>query len=170
MDTDAFQQALNTTLRERNWTLSQMGRAAGIQPSILSRWLSSPAGGGSVSRPSPRNLQKLAPVLGLSYEDLMRMCGYLPGPPTEPDPLDAYLSETTSEMREVLRGVDRMWWATIVKAFSRGVDHGRDVAAAINNQQSQQHPVKSAPPHRIKSAQSPFNSTPSPGDTRLTEN
>ncbi len=76
MDLAPFRTAVEDALRARDWSLSRLGRETGIQPSVLSRWLSE---GGS--RPSPRNLEKLSAGLGVDYEQMMQLCGYLPSEP-----------------------------------------------------------------------------------------
>ncbi len=78
MDLQPFRAAIEDTLRVRGWSLNRLGRETKIQASVISRWLNVPEGA-AASRPSPANLEKLAPVIGVPYEDLMRMCGYLPG-------------------------------------------------------------------------------------------
>lgn len=72
----AFPTWLRARLDAQGWTKSDLERASGVHNSIIWRWMSEPP-----RRPTPANLKKIAPHLGVSYEDLMRMCGYLPGQP-----------------------------------------------------------------------------------------
>ena len=109
MGIDQFRELLETTMRTRDWSLSRLGREAGIQPSIISRWLNAPSNG-PMSRPSPRNLEKLAPVLGVPYEDLMRVCGYLPpnGDLAEVDPDVAAIAAVWPSLDEGIRRAVRI--------------------------------------------------------------
>lgn len=69
-----FPEWLRARLDERQWTSGDLGRASGVSNSIIWRWLSD-----RPNRPTPANLEKIAPVLGVAYEELLRLCGYLPG-------------------------------------------------------------------------------------------
>src|SRR5690242_16924689 len=64
-------------LERRGWSQARLAEATEISQSLISKHLT-----GAERRrvkPSPANLEKYADVLGATYEDLMRMCGYLPG-------------------------------------------------------------------------------------------
>lgn len=74
MDLDEFRETLKAwherTGRNQAWLAGQTG----ISANVISRWE-----GKRPTRPMPDNLAKLAPVIEVPYEDLMRMCGYMPG-------------------------------------------------------------------------------------------
>lgn len=72
----AFQDWLRARLTELDWTNADLERATGVSNSIIWRWLAS-----SPRRPTPANLKKIAGPLGVPYEDLMKLCNYLPGEP-----------------------------------------------------------------------------------------
>ena len=55
-------------------TLGDLGRASRIAVSTLSRIEA------GTQRPTPATLKKLAPCLGVSYQHLMALAGYLPPP------------------------------------------------------------------------------------------
>lgn len=55
-------------------TLGSLSRASRVAVSTLSRIEA------GTQRPTPATLKKLAPCLGVSYEHLMAMAGYLPPP------------------------------------------------------------------------------------------
>lgn len=90
METDPaadFRVFIANWLETSGWSQYQLGIAAGIGQSLISRWLSPVAG--RRTQPSPETLNKLAPVVGRSYEELMRMAGYqflVGDKPTADDP------------------------------------------------------------------------------------
>ncbi|MBE3588135.1 MAG: helix-turn-helix transcriptional regulator [Thermoanaerobacteraceae bacterium] len=60
-----------------------LSRACGIDHSTIARWERGD------TKPSPDNLKKLAPYLGISYQDLLAAAGYLDDtPPTQPKQYD----------------------------------------------------------------------------------
>jgi transcriptional regulator with XRE-family HTH domain len=66
-----FQELLRKRLAHRG-ELARLAEASGVKAQVITRWRS------GESRPLPRNLWAIAPALNVPYEDLMRMCGYLP--------------------------------------------------------------------------------------------
>jgi transcriptional regulator with XRE-family HTH domain len=52
---------------------AELARLSGVPQNVISRWLN-----GQVDSVSTRNLKRVAPVLGLSYEELLRRMGELP--------------------------------------------------------------------------------------------
>lgn len=73
-----FRALLGRRLRERG-AKTRLGEATGIDPSLIGRWADPVAD----IRPSPKNLERLAPALGVPYSSLMQMCDYLPGESAE---------------------------------------------------------------------------------------
>ncbi|HLZ30874.1 MAG TPA: helix-turn-helix transcriptional regulator [Chloroflexota bacterium] len=71
---EAFQEFLDNWLKGCGWTPAQLSRATTIGQNVISRWL-----GADPPRASPKNLAKLAPVVGVPHEELLRLVGYLPG-------------------------------------------------------------------------------------------
>jgi hypothetical protein len=69
-------------------------------------------------QPSPRSLAKLAPVIDVKYEDLMRMCGYLQGSPSAPgeEGIEKDVKALLAEYLTALRDTPEWAWPTIVKA------------------------------------------------------
>jgi transcriptional regulator with XRE-family HTH domain len=70
---------LQGRLRQRG-AKAQLAKETGIDASLIGKWADEESG----ICPSPKNLERLAPALGVSYEDLMRMCRYLPDDRTAP--------------------------------------------------------------------------------------
>lgn len=68
---DKFRALLRAHLQKRG-DLARLSEASGLHGIVIKRWID------TTMRPSPENLEKLAPAVGVPYEDLLRMCGYLP--------------------------------------------------------------------------------------------
>lgn len=88
---EEFRALLNERLTTRG-AAARLSDESGISQNVLSRWRA------GLTRPSTENLQVIAPHLGVSYERLLRMCGYLPG---ETAPV--------AERHPVLEHVNRAW-------------------------------------------------------------
>lgn len=121
-------------LRQRGWSQNQFALTAKVSQGLVSRWLDDRDG--RQSRPSPKNLERIAPVLGMPYESLMRMCGYLPEseePGEAPDPVAVELEARGAEMREALAGIPREYWATVLQATLKpAVQSVREYAKVID--------------------------------------
>ena len=90
---EQFRALLQERTAERG-ALARLSQISGIRSPVIGCWRD------GIGRPSDTNLKKLAPALGVSYEDLMKMCGYLPGEPTLLDPqLAAFLAEIETGWR-----------------------------------------------------------------------
>ena len=73
----AFGDFLTLWMVKHHVQQSELAENTGIPASIISRWMNVRR----ASRPSPESLDKLAPVMGVPVEELMRVAGYLPGEP-----------------------------------------------------------------------------------------
>lgn len=91
----SFSDWLAERLRERDWSSADLGRASGVDKTNITRWIS------ERRRPTPANLKRIAPSLGVSYEELMRRCDYLPG---EADDTQTELARARHENQQ-LKGV-----------------------------------------------------------------
>lgn len=109
---DGFQALLARTLTHRG-ALAQLEKASGVKGSLIGRYRD-----GAV-RPSPENLEKLAPALGVDYEDLLRLCGYLPGG-GEPEVRDE-LAQRMHRLEGLLRHYPRGFWSAVIEANERMV-------------------------------------------------
>jgi transcriptional regulator with XRE-family HTH domain len=69
-------------LDRREWSISDLGRAIGSQPSLISRWMQG-------QRPNPESLDRIASVLALDVRKLMVLAGHLP---PDPEPTDENVS------------------------------------------------------------------------------
>ncbi len=98
---EQFRALLQERTAERG-ALARLSQVSGISSPVIGRWRD------GIGRPSDTNLKKLAPALGVSYEDLMKMCGYLPGKPASPDPqLDPRLAAFLAEIETGWRIMDQ---------------------------------------------------------------
>lgn len=99
-----FQERVGERMRALGLTYSEIERQTGISNSVLSRWFSD-----RPRRPTPANLEKLASVIGISYEDLLRMCDYLPGAvqSTDMDPELSAVVHAWPRLDTLRRGIIR---------------------------------------------------------------
>jgi transcriptional regulator with XRE-family HTH domain len=72
---EPLQLMIRDELDRREWSISDLGRAIGSQPSLISRWMQG-------QRPNPESLDRIASVLALDVRKLMVLAGHLP-PETE---------------------------------------------------------------------------------------
>lgn len=93
---EQFRVLLKTHTAERG-ALTRLSKRSGIPTPVLGRWRD------GIGRPTDTNLRKLAPALGVPYEDLAKMCGYLPG---KPGPLDPRLALFLAEIENGWRAMD----------------------------------------------------------------
>jgi transcriptional regulator with XRE-family HTH domain len=119
---------------------ARLAELTGIDAALLGRY----ADDRYDIRPSPRNLERLAPFLGCSYEDLLKMAGYLPGEPDSSAAVDPLLSEVAAEwpslpqqVRHVIAGLAR--YGKSIQASRVG-----DVTAEYNWQNLEQRFASSA--------------------------
>lgn len=121
-----FRTFLLDWLDANGWNVPRLARASGVADAVIRRWINRP-----LKRPSDANLRKIAPPMGVSYEQLAKMCGYLPDGAIvrELDPIEAAIRSRADEMREAVEGTPPEFWATIIKAtFDRAIDGARDMA------------------------------------------
>jgi transcriptional regulator with XRE-family HTH domain len=130
MQTQDFRTALRAALDRRDWNYSDLGRAAGISPSVIARWL--PAPPGIPRRPTPENLERLAPALGIPYEDLMQLCGYLPGAPLLSDLPATELEIRLTDVGQTLSTLPRSIWEPVVEAIEAMATAGEALQAPTN--------------------------------------
>lgn len=137
---DEFRALLRAQLTERG-ALARLSEASDISSHVIGRWRD------GIGRPTDTNLKKLAPALGRSYEDLAKMCGYLPGEVSEPDEAEV----SASKFVGALRGVPRQFWASVVDA---SVALANAYAEATG---SPQGPVSATPVPPVSKSRRPTN-------------
>jgi transcriptional regulator with XRE-family HTH domain len=70
---EALRRLIEEWLDAQNGTQADLARASHVPQNVISKWVN-----GQVDQASPDNLKKIAPTLGLTYEDLLRRMGELP--------------------------------------------------------------------------------------------
>lgn len=98
---EQFRTLLRDRLKERG-ALARLAKASGLNSPVIGHWAR------GETRPSPANLERLAPALAIPYEELMRMAGYLPGEATvDPNPrLSAFLAQIEAAFHSM---TDQEW-------------------------------------------------------------
>lgn len=126
-------EALRALIEEwlgENGTQADLARASGVPQNVIGKWRSR-----QVDEASPTNLKKIAPTLGLTYEQLLRQMGELPAESADADDDDIeqvirqVIRQRTAEMREAVEGTPQSMWATIIRSqLNRALDGVRDMA------------------------------------------
>jgi transcriptional regulator with XRE-family HTH domain len=91
---EPLQLAIRDELDRRDWTISDLGRAIGSQPSLISRWMQG-------QRPNTESLERIAEALSLDVRHLMVLAGHLPPKKGEGD-----FSETLTPIILTLQQVE----------------------------------------------------------------
>jgi transcriptional regulator with XRE-family HTH domain len=71
-------------MRRREWRQADFARAAGVDVSMVSRWLQG-------RRPDPATLERVASALGVDLDTLLTLAGHRPRSPRDDDPRMASL-------------------------------------------------------------------------------
>lgn len=106
---EQFRALLRDRLKERG-ALARLAEDSGINSPVIGRWRD------GVGRPTDTNLKRLAPALGVPYEDLAKMCGYMPG---EPDPIQSELDTRLARLGATLSKYPRAVWMAVLEANDR---------------------------------------------------
>ena len=79
-------------MRRREWRQADFARAAGIDVSMVSRWLHG-------RRPDPASLERVATALGVDLDALFTLAGHRPRTPRDDDPRVAALVAKVRQVR-----------------------------------------------------------------------
>ena len=71
-------------MRRREWRQADFARAAGVDVSMVSRWLQG-------RRPDPASLERVASALGVDLDGVLTLAGHRPRSPRDDDPRVATL-------------------------------------------------------------------------------
>lgn len=80
----SFIQWAREEMRRREWRQADFARAAGVDVSMVSRWLRG-------RRPDPASLERVAEALGADLDLLLTLAGHRPRTPRDDDPRVASL-------------------------------------------------------------------------------
>ena len=134
-------------LDRRGWYRAQLADAAGVSQSLVSKWLSDEE---PRATPAPKNLAKLAPVLGMTYEDLMRVCGYLPGVaelPSESNKLEGDIRAHVAELLAATREAPECVRDSLVgAALTRAISEVRETSRLLRDHSAQPPAVPAVEP------------------------
>ena len=83
-------------MRRREWRQADFARAAGVDVSMVSRWLQG-------RRPDPASLERVASALGVDLDALLTLAGHRPRSPRDDDPRVAALVAKVRQV-EVITG------------------------------------------------------------------
>src|SRR5215212_7617386 len=78
-------------MRRREWRQADFARAAGVDVSMVSRWLQG-------RRPDPASLERVASALGIDLDTLLTLAGHRPRSPRDDDPWVASLVEKVRQV------------------------------------------------------------------------
>src|SRR6266498_3671895 len=94
-DPTEFQDTINEFLRQAgDWSQADLARAAGISPGVVNRWMQT-VESGMLVQPTDPTLRKVAPVMHLPLNELLRQAGRI----------DATVVKTRPRDLETLLGV-----------------------------------------------------------------
>jgi transcriptional regulator with XRE-family HTH domain len=80
----SFQEWMQEEMSRREWRQADFARAAGVDVSMVSRWLRG-------RRPDPASLERVAAALGVDLDALLTLAGHRPRSPRDDDPRVATL-------------------------------------------------------------------------------
>lgn len=157
-----FVEALNKLMAGNGISNNELARRIEVDPAQIGRWRK---GNG---RPRPENLVRVAGVFNVDYRWLWALA-YPEGVPeaTGPDDEDLAMSATMAEMRDILRGLPRAYWGTVLKAFSRGVEGARDMAQLLTEQPTPANTVSTPAHTALSRSKRPTNSRKGSDDEEL---
>jgi transcriptional regulator with XRE-family HTH domain len=111
---EEFRALLRERLRVRG-TQARLAKESGIKSPVIGHWAR------GETRPSPANLKRIAPALGVPYEELMRMCGYLSGESTATS-VHSELEMRLARLGAIWSEYPRTVWLAILEANERVVE------------------------------------------------
>jgi len=135
---DEFRRTVLDWLERRGWNQARLAAAAELSQSLVSKHLSDETR--KRVRPSPANLRRYAPVLGIPYEELMRMTGYLLGVPSVPssDPIEDDVRARTRELLNAVKGAPPVFWPIIIKAtYDQAVGDALNMVGLLKSVESE---------------------------------
>ena len=88
----SYKEWMQAEMRRREWRQADFARAAGVDISMVSRWLNG-------RRPDPASLERVAAALGVDLDGLLTLAGHRPRSPRDDDPWTATLVAKVRQVR-----------------------------------------------------------------------
>jgi transcriptional regulator with XRE-family HTH domain len=156
---------LREAMRARGWTIPKLAEACDVAVGLAQRWVSDNPR--YRVTPSPASCEKIATALGVDLDETLAIAGHRPPRQehVDDDPIEQYIREGTRQMHELLDGIPRVYWPTIVrKAFDRALDGARDMAQLLADQQTRERPTttRGVAPAKGSSARSSYGADTGP--------
>lgn len=127
---------------ENRGAIAQAAEATGIPGNVISRWLDEK----KPMRPSPRNLERLAPYMGVSYAELLGMvykdrAATAIAPASPPRAVfNQKIYELADEMFDAVSGTPRkFWWSILEATFGQAVMGARAMAQMMARAEAEEH-------------------------------
>lgn len=128
-DPTEFQATLRDFLGRRGWSQNELHFQTSISQGVINRWLHEDAR--QVVQPTDATLRKLAPVIGLSHSELMRMAGRVHAEPPK--------SRLPRRLSQFLADIEAGWLA----ADDARRQVGEEATRAIFNPHAPRRPGRS---------------------------
>jgi transcriptional regulator with XRE-family HTH domain len=93
---EPLQNLIRDELARREWTISDLARKIGSQPSLVSRWMQG-------QRPNTESLALIAEALGLDVLRLLRLSGHIPSSAMAERDEDERISSFIAMLRQAAR-------------------------------------------------------------------
>jgi transcriptional regulator with XRE-family HTH domain len=90
---DPLRNEILDALARKDWSISDLSRAIGSQPSLVSRWMMG-------ARPNTESIQMIADALGMDFMRLMELAGHVP-PSESAEDADPRLANLIAKLRTV---------------------------------------------------------------------
>jgi len=116
---EPLRQLIENWLVARDASQADLHRASGVPQNVISKWLN-----GEVARASDRNLKRIAPILGLSYEELLRHMGEIPTTQAGDSGVQSELEMRLHHLGSVLGRYPRAFWLAVIDASERMAEAG----------------------------------------------
>ena len=88
----SYKEWMLAEMRRREWRQADFARAAGVDVSMVSRWLNG-------RRPDPASLERVAVALGVDLDGLLTLAGHRPRSPRDDDVWTATLVAKVRQVR-----------------------------------------------------------------------
>ncbi len=137
--TPAITDLLRETMQERfGGSVTRLAEACDVSVQLASKWVSENAR--YRVTPGPASCEKIAAAFCLDPDYVMELAGHRKprADAADLDQVEQLIRARTAEMREAVRGVPRVFWATIINSlFDRAIGGARDMARLLTQVESE---------------------------------